>query len=150
MKDNFIHQYIQLRVDEYPRFIGIPDIESFKNRINRKKDIKLFLAYIETNNELTGWLQVNQSDKDGLYWFNMIVKGAYHRRGIGSKLLSISKKEFQELHGLIVAKDIYRKRDGSVYPSPKGFYLKNGFVSTGRQFIEYGNIILHEIVWKAE
>jgi ribosomal protein S18 acetylase RimI-like enzyme len=146
ISDDIIRQYLEINSTVYPEFTyGRIDFQKLRNRLNEDKYVKLVIARQDL--KLTGWLMVSYSEKQNIHHFNMLVHDNFHRRGIGSKMLYMGKELFDELHGVLVPVNTYKRKDGKPYPSPLNFYLKNGFTLTGRKFVEYDNIELVEIKW---
>ena len=77
----------------------------------------------------------------------MIVNGKYQRQGIGSKMITMAKERFKDLHGWIVMDFSHKRSNGDIYPSPLNFYMKNGFEVTGKTLDSIPDVTLYQIKW---
>ncbi len=145
IQNDHIHQYIKINLSEYPKFTREIKFLKFKNFLNQNEERKIIIA--TSDEKLIGWLMVSFADKLGIYHFNMLVHRDFQRTGIGSKLLLNAKEHFNELYGVVVPVNRYKRRDGTQYRSPLEFYLRNGFQLTGKKFIGYKDVTMVEIKW---
>lgn len=145
IQSDIIRQYIELYSAEYPKFTRELKFESFLNFLKKNESIKVIIAVEE--DKLIGWLMISFAENQGLYHLNMLVHREFQRIGIGSQLLTHAKVIFNELYGVVVPVSRYKRRDGTQYQTPIDFYKKNGFLPTGKKFIEYKNVQVVEIKW---
>lgn len=145
IQSDHIHQYIEINSSENPKFTRDIKYETFKNFLKKSDDLKIITATSEE--KLLGWLMVSFADRLGIYHFNMVVHRDFQRTGIGGKLLINAKLHYKELYGVVVPVNRYKRRDGTQYRSPLDFYLKNGFTTTGKKFVEYRDVTMLEIKW---
>jgi len=145
IQSNYIEQYIELNSSEYPKFTREIKYGSFKNFLSKNENLKVIIATSE--DKLIGWLMISFAERQGLYHFNMLVHRDFQRKGIGSKLLLNAKQHYNELYGVVVPVNRYKRRDGTQYHSPLEFYKQNGFTLTGKKFVEYRDVTMLEIKW---
>ena len=115
------------------------------NLLKKNENVKVITATL--GDKLLGWLMVSFAENRGLYHFNMLVRRDFQRTGIGKQLLIKAKENFDELYGVVVPVNRYKRRDGTQYKTPIDFYKKNGFSLTGKKFTEYKVVQLVEIKW---
>lgn len=109
---------------EYPKqlsYSGVADFEKFLNGISDRRHFLLF----DENESIKGWLVTFTRENER--WFSVIVDGNEQRKGCGTTLLNELKRSESDVNGWIIAHDDYFKSSGEKYPSPSGFYSKNGF-----------------------
>ena len=66
-------------------------------------------------------------------WFSIIISSANQNKGYGKILVESLKKNFKNLCGWVIDHNNDLKYDGSVYYSPKQFYIKNRFILTNER-----------------
>lgn len=148
IQNNFIEQYIEINLSENPKFTREIRFETFKNLLHRDNSIKIILA--TSGEKLLGWLMISFAENRGLYHFNMLVHREFQRAGIGKQMLTKAKENYDELYGVVVPVNRYKRRDGTQYKTPIDFYKKNGFSLTGKKFVEYRDVQLVEIKWSTK
>ena len=116
-------QVFDLWNTEYPASICHKNIDGLEEYLSKLKNPKHTL--IVDKNELLAWYC--DFERDSERNFAMIVSRQAQGLGIGTKLLNLAKSINNSLFGWVVIGDGYKKIDGSEYPSPVGFYEKNGF-----------------------
>lgn len=109
---------------EYPFQLSFASVDDFENYLSTLTDPKHFILTGEKE-MITGWAFLFTRDQET--WFAIIVAGTEHHSGIGTQLINKLKTAATALKGWIVDHDEYLKPDGTSYPSPLPFYLKNGF-----------------------
>ncbi len=109
---------------EYPAGISYAALSGFDIYIQGLSQAEHVLAKDELGNVL-GWYV--QFVRGGANWFVLIIDHKVQHTGLGSKLLKIACKEGTTLYGWVVDDDDETKLDGTIYQSPLGFYIKNGF-----------------------
>jgi len=82
-------------------------------------------------------------------WFALILDRQYQGRGLGSRLMDHLKTQHPALCGWVADTDRYVRADGSPYPSPLMFYLKNGFEIQLQQRLELPQLSAVKICWHA-
>ncbi|AQX84122.1 GNAT family N-acetyltransferase [Elizabethkingia bruuniana] len=98
-------------------FLDPEDITFYKSIIPEAlPQVKLFIYEIE--GQVAGFMGVSGNTLDMLF-----IDPAYRRKGIGSKLFQYAQSEFQ-----ISKVDVNEQNQQAVH-----FYLKTGFVQTGRR-----------------
>ncbi|MCE7735344.1 MAG: GNAT family N-acetyltransferase [Candidatus Heimdallarchaeota archaeon] len=148
IQSNYIEQYIDINLSENPKFTREIQFPKFKNFLKQEREIKVILA--TSGDKLLGWLMVSFAENRGLYHFNMVVHREFQRVGIGKQLLIKAKENFDELYGVVVPVNRYKRRDGTQYKTPIEFYKQNGFSLTGKKFVEYRDVQLVEIKWSTK
>ena len=129
---------------EYPAHLAHADPESFEGYLAGLGHPLHYL--IREEQRVKAWLVT--FDRDEARWFAMILDGGMQGKGLGSQLLKAAQAEVTELNGWADDHGRDVKADGKAYPSPIGFYLKNGFeVLHGTRF-EKGEVSLVKIQWR--
>lgn len=126
----------------YPKQISYKSVTEFEAYLAKCESPIHFLCHDEDS--VLGWLCVFTRNEQR--WFALIVDPDFQRQGLGEKLLSMAKSTESRLCGWIVDHDHYLKADGSVYVSPKYFYIKNGFTITEETFVT-DLLTTTKIVW---
>ncbi|MHA2503663.1 MAG: GNAT family N-acetyltransferase [Candidatus Kariarchaeaceae archaeon] len=142
---NLLHQYVEINFRVYPDFTTNRTPKVLMKRFTENERIRLILAL--DGDRLVGWLQLTPIKDTSKHHFNMLVDDKDHGRGIGTRLLTEAKKLEDELRGVMVPIEGYKRRDGLPYRSPVEFYKKNGFVLTGESWIEYGDVEIVGMIW---
>lgn len=84
-----------------------------------------FIMAKDDYGKLAGWFFIFL--REGAKWFSILIDASFHGQGLGSELIKRAKKVEPELNGWVVDRPDELKNDGSPYPSPIPFYIKNGF-----------------------
>ncbi len=139
---------------EYPTILDRVTIEYAKRRLlNIDDKIKIITARNITSegSKLVGLMIIRQSKKEKLVpWFSMVIQRGFQQKGIGTVLVNKAKQLYDKLHGWCTPKDGYTREDGSIYPSPLGFYQKHDF-KIRKEKVDYKEgLDLVEIVWRKE
>lgn len=108
---------------EYPSNLAY-EPEAFSEYLEKLGDTQHYLI-LDKAGSLQAWLAT--FNRDGQRWFAMIISGQWQGKGYGRLLLDEAKKEGVPLLGWAVDHGDYVRTDGVPYPSPVGFYLRNGF-----------------------
>lgn len=85
--------------------------------------------------------------RDGERWFAIITGRDRQGKGYGAKMLQWLKEKEPILNGWVTDHERYCKQDGTAYPSPVGFYIKQGFTVTGIR-LETEQLSAVKIVWQ--
>ncbi len=129
LTDPQIHQLYNLWNQEYPSQLAMHMVDELKAYLVGLGPARHVLMNDE-NEQLKGWAV--SFDREGERWFAMIIHHSVHRKGFGSKILSMLKENETEFNGWVIDHDRYTRNDGRPYSSPLAFYAKNGFsVLTG-------------------
>lgn len=120
--------------DEYPESLHLETARNFDTYLEKLTE-RLHYLVVEKD-RVVGWAMTFRRDTDEHAvssgqmprWFAMILDSSIHRTGTGSRLLDELKRDNDRLLGWAIDHDTAVKKDGSFYPSPLGFYAKNGFV----------------------
>jgi hypothetical protein len=75
--------------------------------------------------QIIAWSVLFEKEQD--LRFSILVSRKHQKQGLGSILLIEMKKEDLAFSGWVIDHDLDLLSDGSNYPSPLNFYLKNGF-----------------------
>jgi len=129
--------------NEYPYFLIHDSLLSFERYVQQLNNAKHQIAQFE--NKIIGWtVKFEREEKN---WFVIILDSKYQNRGIGLGLMKSLMLDSTELNGWVIDKDIYLKRDGTIYKSPINFYKKLGFeITTDRATFE--NFEAVKIRWR--
>lgn len=109
--------------DEYPESLRLETPADFEQYLDNLSGKTHYL--VKDGNTLLGWALT--FERENASWFAMILDTSIHRKGIGSELLGRIKAENPLLYGWVIDHDTALKRNGTLYASPLGFYLRNGF-----------------------
>lgn len=130
---------------EYPAHLNYEDVSGFDNYLKGlTKPVHFIIG--DEHNQLQAWMVT--FTRDEARWFAMILDTSLQGKGIGSRLLDEAKTLETELNGWATDHTRDSRADGKPYPSPIGFYLKNGFeVLTGIR-LEKGLLSTVKIRWR--
>ncbi|GAB5522461.1 MAG: hypothetical protein Roseis2KO_03330 [Roseivirga sp.] len=132
---------------EYPAHLSYEDISGFDHYLDGLSDPVHFIIY-DRDRHVQAWLIT--FTRDNARWFAMILNGSLQGKGMGSKLLDEAKKLEDELNGWATDHSRDVRADGKPYPSPIGFYLKNGFEVLPDIRMEKGALSTVKIRWKRD
>ena len=130
---------------EYPFNVHHPSLASLQGYLNQLNSPEHTL--VEFEGRLVAWLAT--FNREGCRWFAMIVDGNFQGKGLVRQLLKKAQAKNKSLLGWAVDHDRYTKADGSPYPSPIGFYLKNSFELLPDQRFENEQLSAAMIQWNA-
>lgn len=133
--------------NEYPSQLGYSTLAELDVYLENLKDPHHYFAANEAD-DIVGW--AFSFEREGERWFAIIVDSTVHRSGVGTALLNTLKEHVTALNGWVTDHDKYVKADGSPYPSPMGFYLKNGFVVCEGIRLEFEKLSAAKIWWTAD
>ncbi|MEN9971934.1 MAG: hypothetical protein RIS20_281 [Bacteroidota bacterium] len=91
---------------------------------NNTKTIHFYL--LDKFEQIMAWSVLFEKEED--LRFSILVSRKHQKHGLGSILLTEMKKEDLAFSGWVIDHDLDLLSDGSNYPSPLNFYLKNGFI----------------------
>lgn len=127
---------------EYPVSISHPTLESFENYLTSLQNT---VHYLVIENELIcGWGLT--FDRENERWFALIIDRDFQGKGFGKEVLEQMKQIENSLNGWVVIQNDSPRSDGSSYPLPLDFYLKNGFQKTS-VFLESAIFTTQKITW---
>lgn len=129
--------------NEYPVSITHPTLESFENYLSSLQKTIHYLVF--ENEHICGWGIT--FDRENERWFALIVNRKFQGQGVGSELLKQMKEQEPILNGWVVIQNDSPRLDGTNYPLPLDFYLKNGFQKT-EQILESEIFKTLKITWK--
>lgn len=115
---------------EYPVQLGYKDMAAFDSYLDGLTEKKHYLV-ISAIGTVVGWAMT--FTRDGERWFAMILDRSQHRKGLGTQMLNKLKEAEPVLHGWVTYHHHYVRQDGTPYPTPLGFYLRNGFFDMGER-----------------
>jgi len=138
-------QLLMLWNQEYPSILHHADIISLDAYLNTLNEPLYTLILDES--ELKAWYV--DFDRSGERWFAMIVSRMFQGKGYGKALLEQGKVKNKILNGWAIAKDDYQRSDGTIYPSPLGFYQKMGFQLLTSNILKTEQLEAIQIRWES-
>lgn len=138
---------LELWNKEYPAQLkheSLASLENYFASINGTHH--LFL--MDASNKPKGWFFQFQRDNEP--WFAMILSSSHQGKGMGSLLLKEAKEHTNKLYGWAVDHNEYFKADGSVYPSPLAFYLKNDFQVLPKERLNSDKLSSVKVIWQKD
>tara|TARA_R110000868_G_scaffold259361_5_gene517302 strand:+ start:64118 stop:64585 length:468 start_codon:yes stop_codon:yes gene_type:complete len=133
--------------NEYPVNLIHKNLSDFENYLDGLVN-KNHILLIDEIAGIKGWLVTFTRENER--WFVMILDSKVQKRGLGSKILTLGKKDATVLNGWIINHNGLKKRNGHFYESPKNFYKKNGFEILETTVLENENLSAIKIQWKSE
>lgn len=131
---------------EYPAYLSYAHVSEFDSYVDSLTDPLHFVIADETGT-VKAWLVTFTRDNER--WFAMILDASLQGRGIGSRLLHEGRQQEKELNGWVIDHDRDIRSDGSPYPGPLGFYLKNGFELVNEVRLETSAMSCAKIRWQS-
>lgn len=120
-------------------------MEGLEEYLSNLGNVQHFMMYDEAD-ALSGWAAT--FDRDGERWFAIIMDGSVQGKGYGRLLLNALKEHESVLNGWVTDHDRDVKRNGQLYRSPMGFYVKNGFEVLEDVRLETEELSVVKIRWK--
>ncbi|MCE7993430.1 MAG: GNAT family N-acetyltransferase [Roseivirga sp.] len=136
---------IRLWNKEYPAHLSYGTDSEFDSYLAGLSN-PLHLTISDQHEQIMAWLIT--FTRDASRWFAMIIDQSLQGQGIGSRLLDEAKKSETELNGWATDHNRDVRADGRPYPSPIGFYLKNGFEVLTDTRLEKGALSTVKIQWR--
>ncbi len=136
---------LELWNHEYPAHLAYADIDAFQSYLDNLIEPEHLLLETETG-EIKGWYFHFTRNEEK--WFAIILSVDIQGQKMGTALLEKARETQTELNGWVVDQDLYKKRDGTPYPSPLGFYLKNGFKLLEEERLELDILSAIKIRWR--
>ncbi|NLR91152.1 GNAT family N-acetyltransferase [Flammeovirga agarivorans] len=119
-----INDLFQLWNSVYPMQLAYKDLDCIREYLTALHHKKHILVKTPTN-KVIGWFF--SFERDGERWFAILINNEYKRKGLGSDLIKLAKKQFAPLNGWVIDHERYYRLDGEKYVSPLAFYLRHGF-----------------------
>ncbi len=136
---------LELWNHEYPAAISYASLTDFDSYLG-KLDDNQHLLLIDGPDKINGW--AFSFVRNSEVCFAIILHESIHGKGYGTMLLNDLKIKNKVLNRWVVDHDKSIKQDGSVYRSPLGFYLKNGFTTQPDVRIESDTLSAVKIAWR--
>lgn len=133
--------------NEYPRQLAFHHYDELEGYLTTLSDQHHYFV-ADNAGRICGWAVVFERENER--WFAIIIDGAWHRKGVGAKLLAALKETETELNGWVTDHDRYTRQDGTAYPSPLTFYCKNGFVVCAETRLETEKLNAVKIRWNRQ
>ena len=130
---------------EYPAVLGHGSEAAFRAYLEQLENADHHL--VTHGGAVCGWAVA--FDREEERWFILIVDGAFHGCGLGSRLLDRLKTRNLVLNGWVVEQDSYLKSNGQRYHSPQPFYEKQGFATTEERRTD-GPVAVRRILFSSE
>ncbi len=110
--------------NEYPAKLEMKSMQDMEDYLRTLANpAHYFLKDDEGQTE--GWAFTFTRENDT--WFAISIDEKVHGQGKGKLLLNKLKEKNESLNGWVIDHNNDVRRDGEIYYSPVGFYLKNGF-----------------------
>lgn len=132
---------------EYPSGLVLPTPEDFDAYLSKSTEHKHFLL-CTIEGDLKGWGCTFQ--RDNARWFAMILSRSIHGKGLGTFLLQKMLQGESQLYGWVIETTPFNRTDGTPYPLPLEFYLKNGFHAETNERLDIPAFSGHRIVFTRE
>lgn len=151
IRTNTLKPFQQLQIfrlwnKEYPAQLGYSDLEGLETYLAGLVNPIHFM--LKKENNILGWAVA--FDRQSERWFAIIVDGNSQQKGCGTILLNTLKASESSLCGWVTDHQRYIKMDGSPYPSPLGFYVKNGFEICPEIRFENEKLSAVKIMWQLQ
>lgn len=131
--------------NEYPVSLCLEQSSDFDDYLASLESAKHFLV-IEQNS-IIGWFV--EFVRNTEIWFAMIIDRKFQGKGIGTHLLTDAQNRKVKLLGWVIDHETELRSDGSIYPTPLSFYMKNGFVVNAGTRLEIPNLSTVQIEWSS-
>ncbi|MBL4676400.1 MAG: GNAT family N-acetyltransferase [Mucilaginibacter sp.] len=140
------HTLLDIWNTEYPKQLCMPGITEFNAYLDSLAN-SAYLLLKADDGEIIGWATLFTVET--VRCFFIMLKSKVHGKGYGTLLLNALKAKESMLFGWAVDHNRDLKADGTPYPSPIEFYLKNGFKINSELRLETNILSAVNIVWKA-
>lgn len=130
--------------NEYPRHLAFHHYDELEGYLTTLAGQMHYIA-LDAAGRIIGWAVVFERESEK--WFAIIVDGAWHKKGVGARLLTKLKDTEDALNGWVTDHDRYTRQDGTAYPSPLSFYRKNGFTVCAETRLETEKLNAVKIRW---
>ena len=132
---------------EYPVKLCMPGIAEFNAFLDSLINPGYFLLK-DDDTEIIGWATL--FSVENVRCFFIMLKSSSHGKGYGTLLLNALKAKENTLFGWAVDHDNNVKADGTPYPSPINFYIKNNFTINNELRLETDVLSAVNIIWQAD
>lgn len=129
---------------EYPAQLQYTRMAELDNYLNNLQDPSHYFA-TDDEYKVAGWAFVFK--REGEMWFAIIVASTWQGKGVGTRLLNELKQDNPVLNGWVTDHERYTKYNGTPYPSPLPFYLKNDFTICSDIRLEVEKLSAVKIYW---
>jgi GNAT superfamily N-acetyltransferase len=136
---------MQLWNEEYPAQLGYALAEDFDRYLDGLSGKTHYLG-VDIKGQIIAWAL--SFIRDGERWFAIIVHRSAQGKGNGAAMLQELKAKGERLAGWVSDHERYVKSDGSPYPSPLAFYLRNGFIVRPHVRLEIEKLSAVRIDWQ--
>jgi GNAT superfamily N-acetyltransferase len=130
--------------NEYPAQLAFADMIGVNGYLDNLIEQDHFFA-IDDYGSIIGW--AFSFVRDGERWFAIIVDGKMQGKRLGTRLLNKLKEKEALLNGWVTDHNRYVRQDGTAYPPPLAFYLKNGFEVCNDVRLEVEKLSAVKIKW---
>jgi GNAT superfamily N-acetyltransferase len=142
--DSELAALYQLWNQEYPQSIAYHNCQELIHYLSLLNNLNHVLILKEE--KVVGWYW--DFMRDGNQNFAMILGRNFQGLGIGTACLNRAKTKHSQLFGWVVDRDEFKRADGSTYPSPVAFYVKNGFEILADKRFESEKLSTVQILWE--
>lgn len=137
-------EILELWNNEYPQKLIYHSLEDFERYLENLTDQSHIFMFNE-NKKIIGWYFDFMRDEER--WFAIILDSKIQGQGFGTKILDLAKEKELELNGWVIDHNNDKKRNGEIYKSPLGFYLKSGFNELSSKRLELDKLSAVKIKW---
>lgn len=130
---------------EYPVRLHMPAMQHLDDFLDSIFD-KTYYLLIADNSAIAGWAAAFITGH--VRSFFIMIDGAYHGKGYGTLLLNQIKQDNSKLFAWAIDHNEDVRADGTPYPSPIEFYLKNGFTVNEDLRLENELLSAVNILWE--
>lgn len=130
---------------EYPEELAHSEIGDLQKYLSKLKTPRHLLLKDNTGTLKAWYCDFLRKDQR---WFAMILHRDLQGKGIGTKILTKAKTSRSLLKGWVIKDNTYKRADGQTYPSPAGFYIKNGFQIFPKIELPAKNFSAVKMEWK--
>jgi len=127
---------------EYPSQLKFNALNDLENYLIQLKEAQHY--FVQLNGSFA-W--AFSFERENEIWLAMIVDAALQGKNLGSLLLNKLKQHHSVLNAWVIDHSSYFKSDGTPYPSPMQFYLKNDFRFINNIRLEIPSLSAAKMVW---
>lgn len=135
---------LELWNKEYPETLEHKSLSDFEHYLSSLSECTHTLL-IDDTELIQGWYF--DFTREGEKWFALLINSSMQGKGFGTQLLNKAKAKETALNGWVIDHDRDKKKNGSTYKSPLGFYLKNGFYLLEQNRLEEEKISAVKVRW---
>lgn len=133
--------------NEYPESLRLnadSDFDAYQEKLKQQRHFLLTTI----DGKIQGWGCAFERDSER--WFAMILAREIQGKGLGTFLLQRIKQEETRLYGWVIEATHSNRSDGTTYPIPLDFYLKNGFSAEPEVRLDIPAFSAHRIIYQRE